>query len=151
VLPHELLDVSQGKSASDMDISENSGSGMDQSGSNSNKTAPKGSTPSTDEWNGHVLLRPPIIKATRKFATGATTAKLHKQNILHCMEALLQQPIVSQWEQHSGATILPGEQWDQRQKISEAREMAPQGLALQHEAAGLLAEWEQLGCPTRTG
>jgi hypothetical protein len=29
--------------------------------------------------------------------------------------------------------------------------MAPQGLALQHKAAGLLAEWEQLGCPTKTG
>ena len=96
VLPHELLDNGQGKSVSDMDISENSGSGMDQSGSNSNKTAPKGSTPSTKEWDGHVLLCPPIIKATGKIATGATTPKLCKQNKLHRTEALLQQPIVSQ-------------------------------------------------------
>jgi hypothetical protein len=29
--------------------------------------------------------------------------------------------------------------------------MAPQGLALRHEALELLAEWAQLGCPTRTG
>jgi hypothetical protein len=29
--------------------------------------------------------------------------------------------------------------------------MAPQRLALQHEAAGLLSEWESFGCPTNTG
>ena len=29
--------------------------------------------------------------------------------------------------------------------------MAPQGLALQHEAAGILADWESFGCPTQTG
>jgi hypothetical protein len=29
--------------------------------------------------------------------------------------------------------------------------MAPQGLVLWHEASGLLSEWEQFGCPTRTG
>jgi hypothetical protein len=29
--------------------------------------------------------------------------------------------------------------------------MAPQGLALRHEAAGILSEWEKFGCPTRTG
>ena len=29
--------------------------------------------------------------------------------------------------------------------------MAPQGLALHHEAAGVLAEWEKMGCPTCTG
>ncbi len=96
MLPRELLDDGQGKSASDMDISENSGSGMDQSGSNSNEPSPKGSTPSTDKWDGHILLRPLIIKATGKIATGVTTPKLRKQNKLHRTEALLQQPIVSQ-------------------------------------------------------
>jgi hypothetical protein len=29
--------------------------------------------------------------------------------------------------------------------------MASQGLALRHEAAGILSEWEKIGCPTRTG
>jgi hypothetical protein len=29
--------------------------------------------------------------------------------------------------------------------------MAPQGLALKHEAADLLLDWEQFGCPTQTG
>ena len=29
--------------------------------------------------------------------------------------------------------------------------MAPQGLALKHEAADLLADWEKFGCPTQTG
>jgi hypothetical protein len=29
--------------------------------------------------------------------------------------------------------------------------MAPQGLALKHEAADLLSDWEQFGCPTQTG
>ena len=29
--------------------------------------------------------------------------------------------------------------------------MAPQGRALQHEAATILKDWEQFGCPTATG
>ncbi len=29
--------------------------------------------------------------------------------------------------------------------------MAPQGLAPKHEAAELLNEWKNLGCPTNTG
>jgi len=29
--------------------------------------------------------------------------------------------------------------------------MAPQGLALQHEVADLLTDWEKFGCPTQTG
>ncbi len=29
--------------------------------------------------------------------------------------------------------------------------MAPQGLALKHEVAGILAEWAKFGCPTKTG
>ena len=29
--------------------------------------------------------------------------------------------------------------------------MAPQGLALQHEAAHILADWKKFGCPTQTG
>ena len=67
------------------------------------------------------------------------------------MNCLLRQPLVPQWEWHNGATILPGDHWGQQQKTADAREMAPQGLALKHEAAGLLADWEQFGCPTRTG
>jgi hypothetical protein len=35
--------------------------------------------------------------------------------------------------------------------MSAQSEMAPQGLALQHEAAQLLTDWEKFGCPTMTG
>ena len=36
-------------------------------------------------------------------------------------------------------------------KKSAEREMAPQALALKHEAAAILRDWEQFGCPTATG
>jgi hypothetical protein len=49
------------------------------------------------------------------------------------------------------ATILPTDHWDNRRNVSDLREMAPQGLALKHKAAGVLTEWAQFGCPTRTG
>ncbi len=151
VLPRELLDDSQGKPASDMEISESSNSKRDTANTGGNKTAPEHATPRADNWNGHVLLCPPIIEATRKIVTGATTSKLRKQNKLHRMNRLLRQPLVLQWERHNGATILPGDHWDQQQKTSDTREMALQGLALKHKAARLLADWEQFGCPTRTG
>ncbi len=151
VLPRELLDDGQGKSALDMEISESSDSKRDTANTGGNETAPEHAIPRADNWNKHVLLRPLIIKATGKIATGATTSKLRKQNKLHRMNCLLQQPLVLQWERHNGATIIPGDHWDQQQKTSDAWEMAPQGLALNHEAAGLLADWEQFGCPTRTG
>ena len=99
----------------------------------------------------HILLRPPIIEATGKIATGATTPLLRKQNKIDRKENLLKQPISSQWQRHRGSTFLPEDHWDQRSKTSAPHEMAPQGLALKHEAADVLRDWEQFGCPTATG
>ncbi len=104
VLPRELLDDGQGKSTSDMEISESSDSKRDTSNTGGNENAPEHATPRADNWNKHILLRPPIIKTTGKIATGATTSKLRKQNKLHRMNCLLQQPLVLQWERHNGAT-----------------------------------------------
>jgi hypothetical protein len=84
-------------------------------------------------------------------ATGATTTILRKQNKAHHKEKLLQQPVTTQWIAHNGATILPPDHWEQQEKTSADREMAPQGPTLQHKAAQLLTEWENFGCPTRMG
>jgi hypothetical protein len=99
----------------------------------------------------HILLRLPVIEATGMIATGATTPQLRKQNKLHRTNTLLHQPHTLQWQVHKGSTLLTEDNWDNRLNTAEVREMAPQGLALRHEAAGLLVEWAQFGCPTRTG
>ena len=106
----------------------------------------------TDEFDlgkGHVLLRPPIKHSTRKIAMGATTHLLRKQHKLLRNETLREQPINCQWKKHRGAPIPPDELWRNKLKILEAKEMAPQGLALTHEAVELLYDWENFGCPTK--
>jgi hypothetical protein len=97
------------------------------------------------------LLLPPVIEATGLLATGATTEVLRKQNKHQRIMALLRQPVASQWTIHKGNNILPTNHWGQLHKMADDLQMAPQGLALRHEASGLLSEWEQFGCPTRTG
>ena len=67
------------------------------------------------------------------------------------IKTLREQPINGQWKKHRGATILPDELRRNRLKILEAKEIAPQGLAPKHEAAELLNDWENIGCPTNTG
>ncbi len=127
---------------------------MEISNSSSNKAPTLAPTPGAKfigEDAEHVLLCPPIIEAMGQIATGATTNKLRKQNKLHQMETLLRQPILSQWERHNGATILPEGHWNNQDKILAVTEMAPQGLALKHKVADLLLDWEQFGCPTQTG
>jgi hypothetical protein len=108
------------------------------------------STGGQEEALGRFFL-PPVIEATGLLATGATTESLRKQNKYQRTEALLRQPITSQWKIHHGNTILPDDHWGQQSNTSEVPQMAPQGLALLHEAAGILSEWEKFGCPTRTG
>jgi hypothetical protein len=76
---------------------------------------------------------------------------LRKQNKIHRNKKLSEQPVASQWQLHTGATLIPQEHWDQRTKTSALREMAPQGLALKHEAADILCKWEHFGCPTAAG
>ena len=100
---------------------------------------------------GQPLLHPPIINATGKIATGATTKQLRKQNKLTRNDILRGQPINGQWQQHEGDTALDPAHWELRSQTATGREMAPQGLAQRHEAADLLADWEKFGCPTHTG
>ena len=149
ILPRELLDNGQGKFVESPTTNEDSDSDMDIS--------TEGSAAATEPRTqakgikAHELLLPPTINATGDIATGATTELLRKQNKQQRTEALLHQPIKTQWEQHRGETLLPGDHWEHRHKTAEAREMAPQGLALEHEAATILEDWEQFGCPTKTG
>jgi hypothetical protein len=140
VLPRVLLDDGQGKSPSDMDIS---------SSDNSTTTArgvhipePGGTTPN--------LLCPLVITATGRIATGATTPA-RKQNKALRTNTLLAQPLGTQWTVHTGKTLLSEGHWNTRNNAAKCREMSPQGLALRHEAAGILTDWAQFGCPTCTG
>ena len=43
----------------------------------------------------------PIIEATGKIATGATTPMLQKQNKIHHNKRPLEQPAASQWQRHT--------------------------------------------------
>ncbi len=145
-LPRELLDNGQGKSTtSDMEISASSNKEdqppvvIHDEGTNTSRKQP------------HWLLLPPVIKSTGFFATGVTTEALQKQNKQQRIETLLRQPMESQWTIHRGFNILPHDVWSQQQQIDITSQMAPQRLALRHEAAGLLLEWESVGCPTNTG
>jgi hypothetical protein len=151
VLPRDLLDNGKGKLDKEAELPDRSNSDMEISDDSTNGTAPRATTGVKEVWEGRILLRPPIINATGKIATGATTKMLRKQNKLNRNAMLIEQPVTSQWQRHSGATFLPDCHWDQRIKTSEMREMAPQGLTLQHEAAELLHDWEKFGCPTETG
>ena len=92
-----------------------------------------------------------MIAATGALATGATTDALRKQNKYQRTAELQIQPPESQWTIHHGRTILQDNHWEEVRKTANEVQMAPQGLALHHEAARLLAEWEQMGCPTCTG
>ncbi len=151
VLPRVLLDDGQGKSTLDMDISSSeSEEGQRMDGRLKSATmGPPGHANAIGEE--HILLRPPVIKATGNIAMGATTPQLRKQNKFHRTNTLLYQQKSSQWTVHNGQTLLPEDHWDICPNTAETREMAPQGLTLRHEASELLAEWAQLGCPTRTG
>jgi hypothetical protein len=95
-LPREVLDNGQGKSentaeAATMDES-GSGSNMEISTNDSTDRAGQTNRATTIRCIGsdeHILLQPPIIEATGKIATGATTPLLWKQNKLHRDKRLL--------------------------------------------------------------
>jgi hypothetical protein len=82
ILLCKLLDNGQGKSSSDMDISNNSSN-------DEYPLAPTITTTMTMEQVAHDLLRPPIIKSMGVIATGATTKTLCKQNKAHRNKKLL--------------------------------------------------------------
>jgi hypothetical protein len=140
VLSRELLDNGQGKYDFDHETDDGSGSDMSISEEGSTETATNAS-PKGCQGHPKDLLLPPIIHATGKIATGATTPALRKQNKLQRNETLLTQPVNTQWVRHRGETMLENDHWYRCQKTSEAREMAPQGLALKHEAAHILEDW----------
>jgi hypothetical protein len=97
-----LLDDGQGKSSSDMNIS-------------SDKSAAAQHAEGILEMGvtEHTLLRLPIINATGRIATGATTPVLRKQNKAHQINTLLSQPASSQWKvHHNGNTLLTEKHWD---------------------------------------
>ena len=101
VLPRELLDNGQGKSTTNSDDDREGGSDMDISTKDStDRAVPLTDRTDTDTGGNNSLLHPPIIKATGRIATGATTPQLGKQNRLHRQKMLLQQPISSQWQRH---------------------------------------------------
>ena len=148
-LPRELLDNGQGKFDSGATTMMSSGdSDMDISVESTPAAAIQ---PAQTKATDHILLQPPIINTTGAIATGATTTTLRKQNKTQRNETLSKQAITSQWARHDGAKLLDPAHWEKRTKKAEVREMAPQGLALQHEAADLLTDWEKFGCPTQTG
>jgi hypothetical protein len=147
-LPRELLDNGQDdSSSSDMDISNDSSSNEEETPLPAKHTKTNGAQLGI----GKKLLLPPIIEKTGKSAMGATAHILRKQNQIHCNEALLNQAIATQWITYHGKILLQIDCWEGRLKTLAQLEMAPQGLALQHEAASLLTDWEKFGCPTRMG
>jgi len=164
VLPRELLDNGQGKSATTSDDDREDDINTAKGSTASNSDMDISSTESTRDLGEHKpdqididntkdnnLLHPPIINATGEIATGATMPQLQKQNKLHRQETLLTQPVTFQWHRHQGSTLLDDDHTDKCEKTSAESEMAPQGRALQHEAAPILKDWEQFGCPTATG
>jgi len=147
-LPREFLDDGQGKSdadTSDMEISTTTSEG------DVHPRADGSVSPSDQATGCNKLLLPPIIAATGEMATGATTEALRKQNKHQRTADLLSQHLHPQWTMHRGHTVLQENHWAAVRKTADDVQMAPQGLALHHEAAGILAEWEQMGCPTCTG
>ncbi len=89
ILPRKLLDDRQGKSSSDMDIS-------NSSSNNEYPPTPTTTTTTMMEQAAYKLLCPPIIDSTGVIATGATTKTLRKQNKAQCNKKLLQQPVTTQ-------------------------------------------------------
>ena len=80
--------------------------------------------------------------------SGKDIKKLRLQNkrTRHTLQE--QQQHKSMWTTHTGTTMLPAttplpDKW--------RGDMCPSGIATSHPAGGLLSEWAQMGCPTRTG
>ena len=105
VLPRELLDNGQGKSTTNSDDDREGGSDMDISNTkdSTDRAVPLTDQTDTDTGGNNSLLHSPIIEATGKIATGATTLQLRKQNRFHRQETLLKQPVSSQWQRHQGS------------------------------------------------
>ena len=93
-------------------------------------------------------LQPPILEQTGGLLTGAETDKLRLQNKRR-RHALQDQQVPSTlWSTHTGQASLPPKH---ERPLDYRNEMCPAGIATSHPAGELLAEWAQMGCPTKTG
>jgi hypothetical protein len=93
-------------------------------------------------------LQPPILAATGNLVTGADTNKLRLQNKRRHQALQDTQLPTSMWTKHSGSSTLPPAQV---RPIVYRNKMCPAGIAMAHPTGDLLAEWSQLGFPTKTG
>ena len=95
-----------------------------------------------------VGLQAPTLAATGNLVTGAETDKLRLQNKRQRQSFQDQQAPTSMWTTHTGTTTLPT---THDRPTNYRNEMCSAGIATLHPAGELLAEWSQLGCPTKTG
>ena len=93
-------------------------------------------------------LRPHTLLATGGLVTGADTEKLRLQNKRRRHALQDAQVPASVWTTHEGTAVLPA---PTARPDSYRNEMCPAGIATSHPAGSMLAEWSQMGCPTRTG
>jgi hypothetical protein len=93
-------------------------------------------------------LHPAVLAATGNLVTGSDTDKLWLQKRRQHHPLQDTQLLTSMWTKHLGSsTIPPAQAWP----IIYRNNMWPAGIATAHPAGHLLAEWSQLGCPTKTG
>ena len=141
-IPPLLLDDGQGKSTtveehstSDMDISDEDGSGDVK-----------------EDREGMKLLQPPRLEPTGELVTGLTTDTLRRQNKRARNRHLAEQGEYTQWLQHNGKIFMSEHEWAEREAMdTRGKQMHPRGRAVNHPAGALLSEWATYGCPTCTG
>jgi hypothetical protein len=93
-------------------------------------------------------LKPPTFDSTRDLVTRVETEQLRLQNRKQRHALQDNQDPTSMWNTYRGSVRLPPKTTLPPKYLNK---MCPQGLATSHLAGELLAEWSQLGCPTRTG
>jgi hypothetical protein len=93
-------------------------------------------------------LHPPVLATTSNFVTSSETDKLQLQNKQQRHALQDTQLLTLMWTRYSGSAILPPVQ---ARPSAYCNKMCPGGIAMAHPAGDLLAEWSQLGCPTRMG
>ncbi len=93
-------------------------------------------------------LKPPTFDSTKDLVTGAETEQLQLQNRKQRHALQDNQDPTSMWTTHRGSASLPPKTTLPPKYLNK---MCLQGLTTSHPAGELLAEWSQLGCPTRTG
>jgi hypothetical protein len=93
-------------------------------------------------------LKPPTFDLMCKVATGAETEWLQLQNRKQWYALQDGQGPTYMWTTHTGSARLPPKTTLPQKYLNK---MCPQGLATSYPAGELLAEWLQLGFPTKTG